>query len=266
MLIFFVILQQISNRGMKPLILISNDDGYQAKGINSLIEMLKGTGDIIVCAPENARSGYSRAFSTTILTLKHRRHEEYQGTTIDVWSCSGTPVDCVKMAYAKICPRKANLLIGGINHGDNASTNAHYSGTVGIVVEGALKGIPSVAFSLCDYSDNAEFNHMEPIVRQVTQKLLQDGLPRYVCLNVNMPKEWNGKIRNCRMAYGHWRNEVDECEHPSTHKPYYWMTGYYQNDEPQADDTDAWAIANGYCAITPLTADMTADFKFDLQQ
>lgn len=157
---------------MKPLILIANDDGYHAKGLNQLIQMLKGTGDIIVCAPESARSGYSRAFSTTTLTLKHRRHEDYEGTSIDVWSCSGTPVDCVKMAYAKICPRKADILIGGINHGDNASTNAHYSGTVGIVVEGALKGIPSVAFSLCDYDDDADFEPMRPLVTQVVKRFL----------------------------------------------------------------------------------------------
>lgn len=249
---------------MKPLILISNDDGYHAKGINSLVQMLKGMGDIIVCAPESARSGYSRAFSTTTLTLKHRRHEDYEGTTIDVWSCSGTPVDCVKMAYAKVCPRKADILIGGINHGDNASTNAHYSGTVGIVVEGALKRIPSVAFSLCDYDDDADFQPMRPLVRTVVEKVLREGLPHYVCLNINVPREWNGEVRTCRMACGHWRNEVDERRHPATHKPYYWMTGYYQNDEPQATDTDAWAIANGYCAITPLTADMTADVCFEI--
>ena len=107
---------------MKPLILISNDDGYHAKGINSLIDMLKGMGDIIVCAPESARSGFSRAFSTVPVTLKHRRHYDYEGTTIDVWSCSGTPADCIKMAYHKLCPKKADIVIGGINHGDNAST------------------------------------------------------------------------------------------------------------------------------------------------
>lgn len=242
---------------MKPLILISNDDGYQAKGLRKLTEMLKGIGDIIVCAPEGARSGYSRAFSTTTLSMRHISHEDFEGTTIDVWACSGTPVDCVKMAYARLCPRKADILIGGINHGDNASTNAHYSGTVGIVIEGALKGIPSVAFSLCDYSDDADFSPMKELVEKVIRRVLDEGLPRYVCLNINVPKAWNGEVRNCRMAAGHWRNEVEECRHPATKKPYYWMTGYYQNDEPEATDTDAWAIAHGYCSVTPLTADMT---------
>lgn len=250
----------------KPLILISNDDGYHAKGINSLIKMLRGMGDIIVCAPERGQSGKSRAFSTTTLSLAHRRHEEFDDTSIDVWSCSGTPVDCVKMAYAKICPRKADIVIGGINHGDNASTNAHYSGTVGIVIEGAMKGIPSVAFSLCDYDDDADFEPMRPLVQSVVRQVLNEGLPHYVCLNINVPKEWNGEVRNCRMAHGHWRNEVDERKHPSSGKPYYWMTGYYQNDEPEANDTDAWALAHGYCSVTPLTVDMTANYNFELKQ
>ena len=250
----------------KPLILSSNDDGYHAKGINSLIKMLRGMGDIIVCAPERGQSGKSRAFSTTTLSLAHRRHEEFDDTSIDVWSCSGTPVDCVKMAYAKICPRKADIVIGGINHGDNASTNAHYSGTVGIVIEGAMKGIPSVAFSLCDYDDDADFEPMRPLVQSVVRQVLNEGLPHYVCLNINVPKEWNGEVRNCRMAHGHWRNEVDERKHPSSGKPYYWMTGYYQNDEPEAKDTDAWALAHGYCSVTPLTVDMTANYNFELKQ
>lgn len=223
-------------------------------------------GDIIVCAPERGQSGKSRAFSTTTLSLAHRRHEEFDDTSIDVWSCSGTPVDCVKMAYAKICPRKADIVIGGINHGDNASTNAHYSGTVGIVIEGAMKGIPSVAFSLCDYDDDADFEPMRPLVQSVVRQVLNEGLPHYVCLNINVPKEWNGEVRNCRMAHGHWRNEVDERKHPSSGKPYYWMTGYYQNDEPEAKDTDAWALAHGYCSVTPLTVDMTANYNFELKQ
>lgn len=242
----------------RPLILISNDDGYQAKGINALVDMVRGLGDIIVCAPEGARSGYSRAFSTTILTTVHRKHEVMDdGTTLDVWSCSGTPVDCVKMAYAKMCPRRADIVLSGINHGDNASTNSHYSGTVGVVIEGAMKGIPSIAFSICDYSEDADFQPMSTMVRQMVERTLREGMKHYTCLNVNVPKEWNGELRWCRMAKGYWRNEVDECKHPSNGKPYYWMTGYYKNDEPDAEDTDAWAIAHGIASITPLTVDQT---------
>ena len=132
----------------KPLILISNDDGFQAKGINCLVNMVKDFGDVIVCAPDSARSGFACAFSaTTPLRIKMQRQED----NVQVWSCNGTPVDCVKMALARICPRRPDIIIGGINHGDNASVNTHYSGTMGVALEGCMKYIPWVAFSLCDY-------------------------------------------------------------------------------------------------------------------
>lgn len=238
----------------RPLILISNDDGYQAKGINSLLDMVRDLGDVIVCAPDGGRSGKSRAFSMSALTM----NKISEDGNVQVWSCSGTPVDCVKMAYHQICPRKPSLVLGGINHGDNASTNAQYSGTVGIVIEGAMKGIPSIAFSLCDYSSDADFSPMAELVRKLVKKVLTEGLPHYTCLNVNYPLTDDFKgIRWCRMAYGHWRKEVVKREHPSGHMDYYWMSGYYQNDEPDSTDTDAWALANGYAAITPLTVDLT---------
>ena len=257
-------------RMVKPLILISNDDGYHAKGMKCLIDFIRDIGDIVVCAPESTRSGYSRAFSaTTPLTLKEREirgindaPQDSEENSCKIYSCSGTPVDCLKMAYNRLCPRKPDLVLGGINHGGNESTNCHYSGTVGIVMEGALKGIPSIAFSLCDFDDEADFEPMRQLVRKMVKKVLEEGLPTHVCLNVNVPKEWNGETKTCRMAHGHWRQEVDARVHPGNGKPYYWMTGYYQNDEPHAEDTDAWAIAQGYAAITPLTVDQTADIEF----
>lgn len=243
---------------MKPLILISNDDGFEAKGINELVKMIADFGDIIVCAPKGARSGKSRAFSMEMLTMNHERTEG----NVQVWSCSGTPVDCVKMAYHRICPRKPDLVIGGINHGDNASTNSQYSGTVGIAIEGAMKGIPSIAFSLCNYDPDADFSPMRPIVRRLVEKALYEGMPEYSALNVNCPAipEYQG-VKVCRMAHGHWRREVSEQDHPSRGYKFYWMTGFYQNDEPEATDTDAWALANGYIAVTPITVDIT-DFNY----
>lgn len=239
---------------MKPLILISNDDGFRAKGINELVKYIADMGDIIVCAPETGQSGKSRAFSMSTLTLRKVSEEG----SVQVWACSGTPVDCVKMAYSQLCPRKPDLIIGGINHGDNASTNAHYSGTVGIVMEGAMKGIPSIAFSLCDYAEDADFTPMKALIRQLVEKVLRDGLPHYTCLNVNHPAIVEPKgVRVCRMAHGHWRKEVEKCQHPTRGFDYYWMGGYYQNDEPEAQDTDAWALANGYVSITPCTIDIT---------
>ena len=242
---------------MKPLILISNDDGYHAKGINSLIEMVRDYGDIIVCAPESARSGFACAFSaTTPLRLKLRRESD----GVQVWSCNGTPVDCVKMALAELCPRKPDLVIGGINHGDNASVNIHYSGTMGVTIEGCLKYIPSVAFSLCDYRDDADFSPLEPYVRKFVQRVLDEGLPQGICLNINFPLTVDGRyrgIRICRMAKGTWSNEVCKCHHPRGYD-YWWMMGHYTNDEPEAEDTDNWALGHGYVAITPTRVDVTA--------
>ncbi len=240
----------------KPLILVSNDDGYHAKGINSLIGMLADMADIIVCAPESARSGFSCAFSATIpLRLKLRRQSE----GVQVWSCNGTPVDCVKLALDQLFnDRKPDMVIGGINHGDNASVNTHYSGTMGVTLEGCMKYIPSVAFSLCDQDDNADFEPLRQLVRSITRKVLDNGLPKGVCLNVNFPKAKSfAGVKVCRMARGTWGNECVKMHHPRGYD-YFWMIGHYTNDEPDADDTDNWALRHGYVAITPTHVDVTA--------
>ena len=253
----------------RPLLLISNDDGYQAKGINALIEMLSDLGDIIVCAPEDARSGYSCAFSATT-PLRLKCCEQRPG--VEIWSCNGTPVDCVKMALAELVPRKPDMVIGGINHGDNGSVNTHYSGTMGVVLEGCMQYIPSVAFSLCDYSLDADFEPLRPLIRQMTERVLREGLPLGVCLNVNFPlilgdsgdprTSYKG-VKVCRMAHGTWCNEVTKCHHPRGYD-YWWMVGQYQNDEPEAEDTDNWALTHGYVAITPTQIDVTAYQAIDL--
>lgn len=239
----------------RPLILISNDDGYHSKGLKSLIDMVSPLADILVCAPDSGRSGFSCAFSAAVpLRLKLRR--SWEG--VEVWSCSGTPVDCVKIALDQLCTeRRPDMVIGGINHGDNASVNSHYSGTMGVTMEGCMKYIPSVAFSLCDHSDDADFEPLTDIVRTITRRVLAEGLPKGVCLNVNFPlqKEFRG-VRVCRMAHGTWGKEVVKCRHPRG-CDYYWMTGEYTNDEPDADDTDNWALTHGYVAVTPTQIDVT---------
>ena len=268
---------------MKPLILISNADGYQAKGIIDLLEMVRPLGDIIVCAPDGPRSGQACAFSaTTPLTLTLR----YKEDGVEMWSCNGSPVDCVKMALANICPRKPDMVIGGINHGDNASVNTHYSGTMGVTLEGCMKYIPSVAYSLCDYRADADFSPLRPYIVDITKHVLENGLPLGVCLNVNFPLmepkanshcaphsdlqvrekliAYKG-VKVCRMSRGTWLNETTRCHHPRGYD-YWWMVGHYQNDEPEAEDTDRWALENGYVAITPTQIDVTAhqyisDFK-----
>ena len=240
----------------KPLILISNDDGFLAKGINVLIDSLKDIADLLVCAPDSGRSGYGCAFSVfNPLHLKLRRKEK----GLEVWSCDGTPVDCVKLALDQLCTkRKPDMVIGGINHGDNASVNTHYSGTMGVAMEGAMKYIPSVAFSLCDHAEDADFDPLLPYIRHITQKVLEEGLPEGVCLNVNFPvaKKFKG-VKVCRMAKGTWGNECVRSIHPRGSE-YFWMVGSYVNDEPKAKDTDNWALTHGYVAITPTRVDVTA--------
>jgi len=238
----------------KPLILIANDDGFRAKGIRCLTEMVRSMGDVIVCAPEGPRSGFSCAFTAADpLRLERVHHED----GLQVWACTGTPTDCIKMALSCVVPRRPDLILAGINHGDNASVNAHYSGTMGAVIEGCMKYIPSVAYSLCDHRPDANFEPLTPIVQKLTARVLQSGLPRGVCLNVNFPlvRRFKG-IRACRMAPGTWGNEVVRCRHPRGYD-YYWMAGEYTNDDPQAPDTDNRALSEGYVAITPTQIDLT---------
>ena len=264
---FLVILQANSVNSMKndkPLSLISNDDGYEAKGINSLVEMIRDMADIIVCAPDSGRSGFSCAFTAVApLTLTPRRQEE----GLEVWSCSGTPVDCVKLALEELCrERRPQMVIGGINHGDNASVNAHYSGTMGVTLEGCMKYIPSVAFSLCTHDVFADFSPLRPLIRKIVAQVLEKGLPKGVCLNVNFPvlEQFQG-VKVCRMAPGTWSAETVKCHHPRGYD-YWWMVGNYTDDNPEAEETDSWALRQGYVAITPTKIDVTAYEMIDQMQ
>lgn len=241
----------------RPLILISNDDGYHSVGIRALVNMVKDFADVLVCAPESARSGYSCAFSAVPSLRLKRRHN--MGEDVEVWSCNGTPVDCVKLAIDQFCrERKPDLVLGGINHGDNSTVNAHYSGTMGVAMEGCMKYIPSIAFSNCNYDETADQGNLTHYVRQIVKRVLAEGLPKGVCLNVNFPnrKTFEG-VRVCRMAYGRWVQEIVKEHHPRGYD-YFWVVGRYENDEPDAEDSDQWAVSHGYVAITPTTMDVTA--------
>ena len=240
-----------------PLILISNDDGYTAPGINKLVDMLRPLGyRLVVCAPDGARSGFSCAFSAELpLRLYHKSCDGQ----VDVWACNGTPVDCVKIAVDRILGgRMPDMVIGGINHGDNSTVNNHYSGTMGIAKEGCMKYIPSVAFSSCFYNHDANLEPLAPYVRKIVENVIRNGLPKGICLNVNFParEEFKG-VKVCRMTFGQWVNEIVAEKHPRGYD-YFWMVGHYRNDEPAAEDTDQWALDNGYVAITPTRIDVTA--------
>ena len=239
----------------RPLILISNDDGYQSVGIRTLASFLSDFAEVVICAPEGARSGYSCAFSASDeLRLTQRNNIP----NCEVWSCSGTPVDCVKIAFEQILKgRRPNLVLGGINHGDNSSVNNHYSGTMGIAREGCLKYVPAIAFSSCDYNPNANLDHLRHYVVKIVKQVLENGLPKGVCLNVNFPATDQFKgLKVCRMGFGSWIHETLKCSHPRGFN-YYWMLGEYRNDEPTATDSDQYFLANGFVTVTPTRIDVT---------
>lgn len=242
---------------MRPLILISNDDGVQSKGIHELADVLSAVGDVVVVAPDKARSGAGCAI-TPHEPLRYQVLSVRPG--LKICACNGTPTDCVKLALAEVTGRKPDLVVGGINHGDNSSVNVHYSGTMGIVLEGCMKGIPSIGFSFCDYDADADFTDTPPYIRAIAEHVLKEGLPAGVCLNVNFPRREEGGyagIRICRMARGVWGNEFYGAVHPHGSK-YFWLTGSFENAEPEQEDTDVWALSHHYVSVTPIQVDMTA--------
>ena len=192
----------------KPLLLVSNDDGVNAKGIHELVKVLRSIGNVIVVAPDGPRSGSSSAI-TSANPLSFNLVKQEDG--LSVYKCSGTPVDCIKLALHTIVPREPDIVIGGINHGDNSSINVHYSGTMGLVIEGCLKGIPSVGFSLCDHGLDADFSFSLPYIDKIVRVVLLKGLPVGNCLNVNFPEKTKMKgVRICRQTKALWVNEFVE--------------------------------------------------------
>jgi len=239
----------------RPYILISNDDGVTAKGINYLVDTLRPVADLLVVAPDAPRSGAGCSITAAHpLTYRSVRH----APGLDVYACSGTPTDCVKLALDLLAKRRPDLVIGGINHGDNSSVNAHYSGTMGVATEGTLQGIKALAFSLCDHAAQADFAPLHDYLLHFTRYALTHSLPPYTCLNINFPKRAHFEgIRLCRMAKSRWEHELERREHPWGGE-YFWLVGDCRELEPDAPDTDRWALAHGYVAVTPTQLDVTA--------
>jgi 5'-nucleotidase len=241
----------------RPLILVTNDDGITAQGIATLVEIVRTLGDVVVVAPDKPQSGMGHAI-TINSTLRINKVKIYG--VQEEYSCTGTPVDCVKIAVNKILKRKPDLCVSGINHGSNMSINVIYSGTMSAAVEGAIEGIPSIGFSLCDHSIDADFGPAKKIVRSIVKGVLEKGLPKDVCLNVNIPvlkqDEFKG-IKVCRQARANWVEELDERFDPLG-KPYFWLTGRFENYDSGKKDTDVWALDNNYVSVVPTQFDMTA--------
>ena len=238
----------MSNR---PLILISNDDGVHAQGIQVLARLKAALGDVIVVAPDSARSGAACSL-TPVEPVRLTLVSEEDG--LRVCACTGTPVDCVKLALEKVVPRRPDLVVSGINHGDNASVSLHYSGTMGAVIEACMKGVPAIGYSLMTRQRECDFTPYEDVVLRVARRVLADGLPQDVCLNVNFPQvECLRGVSVCRMARGNWQQEWRETEASGQ----YCLTGFFTNLEPEAEDTDYWALQHGLAAVTPVQLDMT---------
>ena len=242
----------------KPLILVVNDDGISSPGIRKLISIMNDVGEVVVVAPDAPQSGKGHAI-TIESTIHCDRIKIDDGPQLE-YACSGTPVDCVKLAVNKLLTRKPDLCVSGINHGSNSSINVIYSGTMSAAVEGALEGIPSIGFSLLDYSYEADFSEGEKYIRQIVSSILESGLPEGVCLNINIPKSRPDKKINgwkvCRQAKANWEEEFDERKDPKG-RSYYWLTGKFVNYD-KGDDTDERALENHYISIVPVQYDVTA--------
>lgn len=239
----------------RPLILVTNDDGVFAPGIRTLVEEMKAFGRVLVVAPDKPQSAMGHAI--TIHSFLRMNRVEYMDG-VEAWSCTGTPVDCVKLAIYKLLKgARPDLLVSGINHGANISINVLYSGTMSAAVEGAMEGIPSIGFSLMDHSIEADFAPVRPVVRSVTANTLKHGMAIGTCLNVNVPKLQSIKgMRVCRQAKANWEDEFETRIDPG-HKEYYWLRGEFKSED-RGEDTDVWAVENGYASIVPVQFDMTA--------
>jgi 5'-nucleotidase len=239
----------------EPIILVTNDDGITAPGIQNLVEAVKDLGKVVVVAPDKPQSGMGHAI-TIGQPLRLTKVNFFPG--IEAWQCSGTPVDCVKLAVDKILHKKPDLCLSGINHGANHSINVIYSGTMSAAVEAAIESIPSVGFSLLDHSIDADFTAAKKYARIVVKEMLQNKLDKHLVLNVNFPaiaEDLIKGIKVCRQAYAKYEEDFVERNDPNG-RLYYWLTGEFVNFD-KGTDTDVWALENGYVSVVPVQFDLT---------
>jgi 5'-nucleotidase len=240
------------------MILVSNDDSINAAGLYASIEMLAPLGDLLVVAPDVPRSGASHALTVND-PVKLRKVKETEA--LSIYTCSGTPADCVKIAMGTLLKRPPDLMVAGINHGSNSSVSVIYSGTMGAAIEAAMSGVPAIGVSLCNHSPDADFSASIKYGRIIVEKVLKAGLPEKISLNVNVPDLPSEQIRGikiCRQNRGNWIEKFEQWHDSLTGEDLYSLTGFYRNEEPDAEDTDETALENGYVSIVPIQVDMTA--------
>ncbi|MFI5134676.1 MAG: 5'/3'-nucleotidase SurE [Chitinophagales bacterium] len=248
--------KSVSTKKERPTILVTNDDGITSPGIRALVEEMHHLGRVVVVAPDSPQSGMGHAI-TIDEPLRMERADIFSG--IESYECSGTPVDCVKLAVDKIIKGKPDLCVSGINHGSNSSVNVIYSGTMSAALEAAIEGINAIGFSYLNYLHEADLSLPRRVAKSVAAQVLKNGLPKNVLLNVNIPNvhesQYKG-LRVCRQAVAKWEEEFTERLDPRG-KKYYWLTGKFVNYD-RGDDTDEWALTNGYASIVPVQFDLTA--------
>lgn len=241
----------------KPLILVTNDDGISAPGIRTLIAIMSEIGEVVVVAPDKPQSAMGHAI--TINSTLYLNKISKDNDLINEYTCSGTPVDCVKLAVNEILKQKPDLCVSGINHGSNSSINVIYSGTMSAAVEAGIEGIPAIGFSLLDYDWNADFESSKSFIKKIVLETLEKGLPDGVVLNVNIPKLKENEIKGikiCRQAKAIWEEKFDKRQTPFG-KDYYWLTGEFVNQD-KGEDTDEFALSKGYISVVPVQFDLTA--------
>lgn len=241
------------------MILVTNDDGITAPGLRNLVMLMKELGDVVVVAPDSPQSGMGHAITLDSTLYSKKMKTDTEDTGNEEYSCSGTPADCVKLALQELLDRKPDICVSGINHGSNSSINVIYSGTMSAAIEAGIEGIPAIGFSLCDYNWNADFSHAGDFITQIVSRALTNGIPKGVVLNVNIPKlekkDLKG-IKICRQARANWKEKFDKRKSPMG-KDYYWLTGEFELLD-KGEDTDEWALANGYISVVPTQFDLTA--------
>lgn len=246
----------MTNETKRPVILVTNDDGITAPGIRNLVEAVSDLGEVIVVAPDKPQSGMGHAI-TIGLPLRLTKVNMFDG--IEAWQCSGTPVDCVKLAVDKILKGPPDICLSGINHGANHSINVIYSGTMSAAMEASIENIPSVGFSLLDFSVEADFSASRKYVNRIVESLLKrKNNGNHLLLNVNIPAvpmELINGIKVCRQAYAKYDEDFDERQDPNG-KKYYWLTGEFKNFD-EGEDTDVWALDHNYISVVPVQFDLT---------
>ncbi len=239
----------------RPLIMITNDDGYDSNGITVLSQIARSYGDVVVVAPHTNASAKSHSLTVGMpLRAFLKRSED-----IVVYACTGTPADCVKLGVEHLCPRRPDLVLSGINHGSNASINILYSGTMGAALEAAVCGYPAIGFSLLSHRTDAEYEAAVPYMQRIIEYAITHGLPKGCALNVNIPileKTPNLKgMKVCRAAVARWTDSFERRVDPHG-MDYYWLTGKFVCDDDGVD-ADQRTLEDGYITIVPCRPDFT---------